>query len=98
MIRTEIIANRTVRDDILEQFRERDIGNRHTLINQVYGAGTSGQRHGDNTWPEENIIIILYTDNKEEAESYRQAVKSVKERFPLAGIKLYQYPVDAIEV
>ena len=95
MIRTEVIANRAVKDDLLEEFKKRSICSRYTLLDQVFGVGNSGERWGDHIWPEENILILSYTSSEKEALELVQAVRSIKERFPIAGIKLFQFKMEA---
>ncbi len=89
MKRIEVIANRTVEEDILEEFSKRGVGKRYTKIPFVQGMGRQGPRKGDGVWPEENFILILYC-GEHEAEGIRSAVFEVKRRFQSEGIKLFE--------
>jgi hypothetical protein len=88
MIRVEIIANRSVEENILEALAKENAGKFYTKIPNLYGVGSAGPRMGDAVWPEENFALIIWC---EEAEAIRikNAVRSVKEKFPGEGIKLF---------
>ncbi|TVR53762.1 MAG: hypothetical protein EA426_17640 [Spirochaetaceae bacterium] len=97
MIRSEVITNRSVEDDLLEQFRELGLPNVYTKLTSVHGAGSSGERHGDHVWPEENVLILIYSDSAQ-GLAVREAVRRVKSVFPAAGIKLFQFEIDVVEL
>ena len=52
MIRTEIYANRSVEEDILEEIEKRIPDFSYSLIEDVKGRGRSGVRQGTAIWPE----------------------------------------------
>lgn len=97
MMRTEIILNRAVEEDLLEEFHEANVAVRHTRIPGVHGVGSSGERRGDHVWPEENVLFLIYGD-RESAERLVSAVRKLKARFPNEGIRLFQYEVNATVV
>ena len=89
MKRLEIIANCSVEDALFEVFEKRGVAKQYTMIPVVYGNGHSGPRRGDNVWPEENFMLIIYCD-ADEAESILDAVNTVKETFGEEGIKVFE--------
>jgi hypothetical protein len=88
MIRVEIIANRSVEENILEALAKEGVAKFYTKIPNVLGAGACGPRMGDAVWPEENFALIVWCE-KEEAEGIQKAITGVKEKFPGEGIKLF---------
>ena len=88
MIRLEIIANRSVEENILEALKNEEAGKLYTKYPTVYGVGTSGPRMGDPIWPEENFSLVIWCE-KEEAGRIRSAVAAVKKQYPDEGIKMF---------
>jgi hypothetical protein len=88
MIRIEIIANRSVEENILEAMKVEGVGKYYTKYPTIHGVGSSGPRMGDPIWPEENFALVIWCD-EEEAQGISRAVASVKEHFPDEGVKLF---------
>ncbi|MCL2196599.1 MAG: hypothetical protein FWB77_03185 [Treponema sp.] len=88
MIRIEIIANRSVEENILEAFAKEQVGKFYTKIPNVLGIGACGPRMGDAVWPEENFALIIWCE-QDEAEGIKRAIAKVKEKFPGEGIKIF---------
>jgi len=88
MIRTEIIANRSVEENILEALAKEGVGKFYTMIPNVHGVGACGPRMGTAVWPEENFVLIIWCE-EEEARGIKHAIETVKEKFPGEGIKLF---------
>jgi len=88
MIRIEIIANRSVEENILEALAKEEVGKFYTKIPNILGVGNCGPRMGDPVWPEENFSLIIWCE-KEEAKGIKKAITTVKEKFPGEGIKLF---------
>ena len=88
MKRVEVIANRSVEEDLMESFAAAGVARHYTKFPVVHGVGTSGPRMGDSVWPEENFVLVCYC---EEAEAIRIAelAAAVKVRFPEEGIKVF---------
>jgi len=97
LIRTEVIANRAVEEDLLEEFAALNVFDQHTRIPGVHGVGTSGQRRGDHIWPEENVLFLFYGD-RESGDRVVEAVRRIKERFPDEGVRLFQFKADVFEL
>jgi len=88
MIRVEIIANRSVEENILEALAKEGVAKYYTKIPNVLGTGACGPRMGDAVWPEENFALIIWCE-KDEAEGIKNAITGVKQKFPGEGIKLF---------
>ena len=89
MKRIEIIANRSIQEDMLDAFKKADIVKHYTLIPNVLGVGNSGPRMGNHIWPEENFSITVYC-NDSEAEKIKSVVLELKTFFTSEGIKIFE--------
>jgi len=89
MIRIEIIANRSVEENILEALAKEGVGKFYTMIPNVLGVGACGPRMGTAVWPEENFALIIWCE-EDEANGIQHAISGVKEKFPGEGIKLFR--------
>lgn len=88
MIRVEIIANQSVREDIVENLEKAIPDFLYTIVPLAQGRGKNSYKLGDVTWPETNFILLAYADDKFE-KRVRQVVRYVKLRFPTEGIKIF---------
>lgn len=88
MKRVEIIANRSVQDEITEALEARIDGFYYTVIPVVHGRGDRGRRLGTSTWPEENFMLIAYVEEAT-ANIVARVVGEVKTRFPTEGIRVF---------
>jgi hypothetical protein len=95
MKRLELIANRSVRDDLMEIFAKRGIAKRYTEMPNVFGYGTSEPKQGDSIWPELNFLLIIYCD-EEEARAVADAVREIKSYFPGEGVKLFSHDAETL--
>ena len=91
MKRLEIIANRSVEENILDALKHEGAGKYYSKYPVVLGVGSSGPRMGDTIWPEENFALVIWCEEKE-ARAIERAVSYVKERFPDEGIRLFGLP------
>jgi len=89
MKRIEIIANRSIEEDMFEAFGKAGIAQHYTKIPIVLGTGNSGPRMGDHIWPEENFMLIVYCED-EEADAIREELGKLKDFFQSEGIKIYE--------
>ena len=88
MIRLEIIANKSVQEDI-EKSMERNIENfYYTVIPLAFGRGKKNRKLGTATWPETNFAMISYIEEKD-FETANKVIAAVKEKFPDEGIKMF---------
>ena len=97
MIRLEIIANNTVEQDIKETLGAVEDDLRFSRLGNVHGQGRQVPRQGDEVWPEENFMLIIYC-SREQAERYLTGIRTVKEQFPKEGIKVYALPFEEIKL
>jgi len=88
MIRVEIVANRSVEENILEALKVEGVGKYYTKYPTVHGIGSTGPRMGDPVWPEENFSLVIWCE-EEEARAIGRAVARVKEHFPDEGVKIF---------
>lgn len=95
LIRTEIYANRSVEEELRDEFDRRVPGLAYSLFEDVKGMGRSGVREGSAVWPELNVLYVLYGD-REKARLVAEAVAAVKALFPREGIKMFQYELNAL--
>lgn len=94
MVRLELIANRSVEDEIMEQMNL--IGCDHfTRIPIAYGQGNHEPKQGDSIWPEMNFVMIIYCEENK-IEPILTAVNAVKIKFPNEGIRLFKVPAEPV--
>ncbi len=87
LVRVEIIANRSVEEDLLEQFSLQSIDYR-TVISPVHGVGECGPCLGDNIWPEENSYILLFVDEKT-ADIIGEIATTIREQHRGTGLSCF---------
>ncbi len=88
MTRVEIIANRSVQDEIIEHL-ESDVPDiLYTVVPIVHGRGARDRKLGTATWPEENFMLITWVDGAV-AGQLQGIVAAIKQRFPNEGIKIF---------
>lgn len=88
MKRIDMIINKAVEENILEELSLLELDGHYTLTTPVHGVGGSGPRMGSATWPEENSHILMIIPD-EQLPSVRSAFTAVKQRFPNMGMKCY---------
>ncbi|GHV71555.1 hypothetical protein AGMMS49928_23880 [Spirochaetia bacterium] len=93
MYRIEIIANRSVEENLLEALKDEGAGKFYTKYPNVFGVGSSGPRMGDAIWPEENFAMVIWCE-EEEARGIARAVAAVKKHFSDEGLKIFGLPED----
>ncbi len=91
MKRVEIIANKSIQEDMFDAFKKADIVKYYTLIPVVLGVGKAGPRMGDHIWPEENFSLTVYCSTLE-AERIKEIITELKTFFTGEGIKLFEMP------
>ncbi len=98
MNRYEIIANRSVEEDLLELLEEARPGISYSIVPGTFGRGRQGVRRGDPVWPEKNFIMILYAEDEEQDRAVLRAVRALKTHFPKEGVKLFGFSVEPISL
>ena len=93
MKRIELIANLSVEREIIGALEENIPDFYYTLLPQIHGRGKTKYRLGTTTWPEQNFMLISYLDDGDAAK-VEAAIREVKTRFPIEGIKLFVMKAD----
>lgn len=88
MYRLEIIANKSVEEDITDALEEYIPDILYSVVPLVYGRGGSDRKLGTSTWPETNFLMISYVSD-ESLLTAKAVIKAVKDRFKGEGIKLF---------
>ena len=88
MIRAEIIANQSVKDEIVENLEKVIPNFLYSVVPLVEGRGKNSRKLGTTTWPETNFILIAYTEDQNESK-IRAVISFIKQKFPTEGIKLF---------
>ena len=88
MKRVEIIANRSVEEDLMERLAQAGLDGAYTKFPVVHGSGRQGRREGETVWPEENFVLVLYCE-EEDAGRLEAMIAELKVKFPLEGIKIF---------
>ncbi|MDR3325538.1 MAG: hypothetical protein LBS82_06120 [Spirochaetaceae bacterium] len=86
--RVEIIANRSVEDNIHEALAAAGVAKHYTKTPIVHGVGAKGPRMGDPVWPEENFALVVWCE-ADEARLIKEALEPVKAQYPNEGIKVF---------
>jgi len=93
MKRVEIVANRSVQEDIVMALEAGIPGLCYTLIPVAHGRGPEDWKLGTVVWPEENFVLFTYQDETNAAEVVR-IVGDLKKQFPKEGIKVWTVTAD----
>lgn len=88
MKRVEVIANRSVEDDLMGAFAAAGVALRYTKYPIVHGVGDAGPRMGDPVWPEENFALVCYCE-EEEARRIAAIAEEIRLKFPKVGIAVF---------
>jgi ribosome recycling factor len=91
MYRAEIIANRSVQEEITETLERMIPEILYSIIPEVYGKGKNNRKLGTVSWPEINFILIAYVEDTM-APVIHKVITDIKKRFPKEGIKLFMIP------
>ncbi|MDR1105982.1 MAG: hypothetical protein LBL44_06470 [Treponema sp.] len=93
MKRIEVIANRSVQDELIESLEKSIAHFYYTLIPVVHGRGKRQYRMGTATWPEENFMLISYLSD-DCFDPAAQSIRRIKQRFPKEGITFFTVPIE----
>ncbi|MDR2481171.1 MAG: hypothetical protein LBD07_02625 [Spirochaetaceae bacterium] len=89
MKRIEIIANRSIEENILEALRVEGVAKFYTKFPVVHGVGGCGPHMGDAVWPEENFMLVIWCE-EEEAKRIKKSIEPVKAHYSNEGIKIFE--------
>ena len=93
MRRIEVIANRSVQEELIEAFEHALPDFFYTVVPVVHGRGRQKRRLGTSTWPEENFLLLAYIRD-EDRTAVGNVVASVKRKYPKEGIKIFSVSAD----
>lgn len=85
MRRVEIIAAQAILEDVLEALEHYAVPMHYTIIPTAHGKGNTIPKLGDDVWPEENFILIMYCEEAT-LQSIEMAIKLVKKKYDHEGI------------
>jgi hypothetical protein len=85
MRRVEIIAAQAIQEDLLDALVHYDVPMKYTIIPTVHGRGRTNPKLGDEVWPEENFILLIYCQ-EEILDRIEQALTLVKKKYDHEGI------------
>lgn len=88
MFRAEIVANRSVQEEIQEGLESATPCIRYTILPEVQGRGRDDRKLGTTTWPELNFVIFAYVED-EDVQKVKDIIAGIKVRFPNEGIRLF---------
>ena len=89
MIKLEIIANQALEAPLMGIMPEKDKKPCYTMLRQVDGSGFSGWCMGNDVWPEENVMFLLYLE-EEQGEMVKEKIKQLREEYPLLGLAVFE--------
>lgn len=90
MKKLEIIANQALEAQLMEIMPSRNGKPCYTMIPQVDGSGYSGWCMGNDVWPEENILFILFLE-EDQLEKMKEEIQTLRARFPLLGLAAFEH-------
>ncbi len=85
MRRVEIMAAQAILEDVLEALEHYAVPMHYTIIPTVHGKGNTIPKLGDDVWPEENFVLIMYCE-EETLERIEMAIQLVKKKYDHEGI------------
>ena len=85
MKRVEIIAAQAIQEDLLDALAHYDVPMKYTIIPSVHGMGSSSPKLGNEVWPEENFILLIYCQ-EEVLDKIEQAIALVEKKYDHEGI------------
>jgi hypothetical protein len=85
MKRLEIIADQSVREELIEEIETAIPDVEYTMIPIVHGKGKRKRKEGTRTWPETNFFLLAYIDEAGLAKA-EAAIANIRRRFPDEGL------------
>ena len=85
MRRVEIIAAQAILEDVLEALEHYAVPMHYTIIPTAHGKGNTIPKLGDDVWPEENFVLIMYCEDAI-LEKIEMAIQLVKKKYDHEGI------------
>jgi hypothetical protein len=88
MKRMELMANKSVEEEIISALEAGIHNFYYTLLPMVHGRGKTQYRLNTPTWPETNFLLTSYL-NHQDTETAKAVIAEIKNRFPKEGIKVF---------
>ncbi len=85
MKRVEIMAAQAILDDVLEAFDHYHVAMNYTIIPTAHGRGNTTPKLGDDVWPEENFVMIIYCEEGE-LVGIEKSLALVRKKYDHEGI------------
>ncbi len=85
MKRVEIMGAQAILEDVLEALEHYEVPMHYTVIPTAHGKGNTIPKLGDNVWPEENFVLIIYCEDVV-LEKIEKALELVRKRYDHEGI------------
>lgn len=85
MKRVEIIAAQAIQEDLLDALGHYDVPMKYTIIPTAHGRGSTNPKLGNEVWPEENFILLIYCE-EEMLDRIEQAIALVEKKYDHEGI------------
>lgn len=88
MKRVEIMAAQAIQQDILDAFALYAVPARYTIVPVAHGWGETNPKLGDDVWPEENFLMIIYCE-EETVKQIERSLDLVKKKYDHEGIGFF---------
>lgn len=88
MKRLELIANKSVQEDVIKTLEAGVPGLRYSVIPVVHGRGPDDWKLGTTVWPEENFVLFTYQED-DVVQWILDLVAGLKVQFPREGITVW---------
>ena len=88
MKRLELIANKSVQEEVIQSLEGGVPGLRYTVIPVAQGRGPDDWKLGTTTWPEQNFVLFTYQPD-EVVATLLALVADLKKQFPKEGITVW---------
>ncbi len=85
MRRVEIIAAQAIQDDLLDALAHYEVPMKYTIIPTVHGRGSTNPKLGNDVWPEENFLLLIYCEESM-LDGIEQAIALVGKKYDHEGI------------
>jgi hypothetical protein len=85
MKRLEVIANQSLREELIDELEAAMPDIEYTLIPIVHGKGRRKRKEGTRTWPETNFYLLCFLEDETAAKA-AEVVRTIVRRFPAEGV------------
>lgn len=89
MKRIEIIYSQALHEDIFEYLSNIEGAKSYTCLPVAHGRGFTDPKMGDEIWPEENEVLIIYTESEKTLNDITSTIETVKKNYPREGCAMF---------